>query len=448
MEAEGSFISSTMIMYEDESVDIHYENGAQLQLSPCGSEFMLVKGSVAINGHTLETPVRVRQRTRFTISAYKKFVIAALIFRNKYASQPYLPKELTAPGHKKPLRSINLEVLWPSLSSSEAAIGPESETIIKSEDKSTVLTLAASGEEFFVEYACRFSENRHQQPQNLDRDLECIQDNQQQRESSLTYLTAEYLQSPINDIQKVDQAGRKISCSPQMIIDEAKPEEKYQSVTVVQHHSCHRIAPSWCYPLSLARHHWTARVSILGDSEEDQTRSSKTGQILNRTDLAIEERRFLLPQALPLICPSPHLHSWKYPDPITQNQPDQNSLTELVKVLWHQGVTYRILDDDVPLIEVSLGDGSVIRSKGVLSLYFTHYKPQCRSTETNVKEVTYHINGLPPDIPGQLYSISSIVSRASSLLTRYKEAKKIRLIDTPSCFIQVEINFYMDMCIV
>ncbi|XP_077417422.1 uncharacterized protein C5orf34 homolog isoform X2 [Vanacampus margaritifer] len=439
MEAVVSQVSS-MIMYLDESVDIRYENGGQLLLSPCGSEFMLVRGSVPTE-HPLQTPLRVRQRTRFTTSAYKELIIAALAFRNKYASRPYLPEELATPDDKQPLFSINLKVQWPGWSSCEAEFLPGGETIIKSEDKRTRLTLSPSGEEFFVEYACRFSQPVLQHPQDLNTDPECIPDSQQKHASSLTYLGAECLQSPRNDIQEVHQEGEKRSCSPRITPVEAKPEEKYQSITLVQHHSCLAVAPHWCYPLSLARRHWIGRVSKPGDDGEEQARHSEAGKNLNTSDLGVEERQFLLPQTLPLICPSPHFHSWKFQDPVPQKEPDQDFPTEMGKVMWYQGVTYRILDQDVPVIEVSPGDGSVIRSNGVLSMYFIHYKPQCQSVQAKVKEITYHMNGLPPDISGQLYSICSVVSFASRLLTRYNEVKKLRLPATPSCLLQQNLFF-------
>ncbi|XP_054629813.1 uncharacterized protein C5orf34 homolog [Dunckerocampus dactyliophorus] len=447
MEAD-SCVPSWMVMYEDESVDICYKNGTRLQFSPCGCEFMLVKGTDP-SGHPLQTPARARQRTRFTISAYKDLIIAALAFRNKYASRPYLPEELIPVGQKQPLFNINVDVQWPKWSSCEAELGPGGETTIRSEDKRTVLMLAPSGEEFSVEFLCRLSQPLHQQPQHLSRDSECSPDSRPQHTSSLTRRTVDCLQSPSDDTPDVhhgkgkrrDESVRARSCSPQMMMTESQPEGKYQCTTLIQHHSCHVVEPTWHYPLSLARRHWTARLSNPVDGATERTRhSNQTDEILNTSNLD-SERKSLLPPALPLTCPSPHWHSWRFQDPVAEKeQSNQPFPTELVKVIWHQGVTYRILGKDVSIIEVLPGDGSVIRSNGVLSMYFTHYKPDCHSTQANVKEVTYHLNSLPPDIPGQLYSICSVVSCASRILANYNEAKtSLMLSATPSCLLQESV---------
>lgn len=59
-----------VVMYVDESLEVFYENGTQLQLSPCGCEFMVVEAADP-SGHPLQRKERVRQRTRFAISTYK-----------------------------------------------------------------------------------------------------------------------------------------------------------------------------------------------------------------------------------------------------------------------------------------------------------------------------------------------------------------------------------------
>ncbi|KAL7391717.1 hypothetical protein ABVT39_013587 [Epinephelus coioides] len=383
---ETSANVSLMIMYEDESVDVRYGNGAQLQLSPCGCEFMLVKPSDP-SGHPLQPTERVRQRTRFTISTYKEFMVAALAFRNKYAGRPYLPEELIPADRKKPFFSISSDVRWPEWSSCDAELGPGGQTIIRSERGEATLMLSPSGEEFSVEFTCSLSQTQNQR-------------------SSLQGLSSQ----------------------------QQLPEESNQSTTVVQHHSCCAVDPIWSYPFSLARHLWTAGLSkpkdVRAEGESDLTQEQGR---TNTSDISTAERQSHLPQSLPLTCASPHWHRWKVKDPLSKREHSEQDLpTELVKVMWCQGVTYRILSGAVSVIEVSLGDGSVIRSNGVLNTYYTHHKPELLSGQ--VKEVTYHLNNLPPDVPGQLYSVCSIVSRASRILTCHNEAKEsLKLPATPSC---------------
>ncbi|KAF0033496.1 hypothetical protein F2P81_013562 [Scophthalmus maximus] len=266
-------------MYEDESVDVRYSNGSQLQLSSCGGEFLLVKATDP-TGHPLQARERVRQRTRFTISTYKELMVAALAFRNKYASRPYLPEELIPAEHKKSFCSIDSDIMWPEFSSCEAELGPGGETIIRSEDGQAALMLSASGEEFSIEFPCRLS-----QTQNRQRSVECF---------------------------SRDPDGRP------------------------------------------ACHNWMTRVCKLTDvGAEGLCNSALTDKKMNMSDASSEKRR------------------WK--------SKDQDLPTELMKVMWCQGVTYRILSGAVSVIEVSPGDGSVIRSNGVLNTYFSHHRPELHS---------------------------------------------------------------------
>ncbi|XP_031172848.1 uncharacterized protein C5orf34 homolog isoform X2 [Sander lucioperca] len=371
---EGSAAVSSMVLFEDESVDVRYGTGAQLQLSPCGCEFTLLKPA-EVSGHPPRSPEtlrhppkpaeRLRQRTRFTVSSYKEVLVAALAFRNKYARRPYLPEELVPTEHMKPCFSVDSDVRWPEWSSCAAELGPGGKTIVRSEGGRAALMLSPSGEEFSVEFTCSLSQTASQTPETV-----------------------------------------------------------YRSTSVVQHHSVCSVPSVWSYPLWLARQLHASRLSEPEDVPAD-------GDV-NPPDISTVERRTRLPEALPLTCSSPHWHRWKVKDVFS----DQDLRTELVKVMWCHGVTYRILNGAVPVVEVSPGDGSVIRSNGVLNSYFTHHKPELPSGR--VKEVTYHLDTLPPDVPGQLFSVGAVVRHASRILACFTEARQsLALPATPSCLTEL-----------
>ncbi|CAI5650889.1 unnamed protein product [Oreochromis niloticus] len=440
METDESAV--LMIMYEDESVDIRYRNGARLQLSPCGSEFLLMKAADP-RRHPLQPAEKVRQRTRFTISTYKKLMLAALAFRNKYAGQPYLPHELISAENKKPFFSIDSAVLWPEVSASLAEFGLGGETIVRSEEGRAALVLSPSGEEFTVEFMCSLSSarNQHRSMQQMSKDDSY--DRQEQASSPVPDNTSDHTEVVRHGRRNMrTMLTRPRSCSPQMISDgHQKPEQVYQSTTVVQHHSCCAVAPIWAYPLSLARHHLAARFSKTKDVVDRGARSSnQSDKTINKLDISCEDRRSRVPQALPLTCPTPHRHRWKVKDPLAKEEHTDLPI-EMVKVVWCQGVTYRILSGPVSAVEVSPGDGSVIRSNRNLNSYFTHHKTELQSGL--VKEVTYHLNSLPPDVLGQAYSVCSIVSRASRILACYNQAmQSLKCPALPSCLQDLEDGYF------
>ncbi|XP_067087546.1 uncharacterized protein C5orf34 homolog [Osmerus mordax] len=404
---------SLMIMYEDESVDVRYVDYSRLHLAPCGSEFVLEKPPEP-TAHPLQSGEKVRQRTRFAISNYKGLLLQALKFRNKYATQPYLPEELLPELDKERFFSVDPEVEWPTPQSSGAVQGPGGETRVSSVEGRACLILGASGEEFSVEFTCSLSHDRIQEQRGLAGDLEPGS-------------------SPgSNSLQGVVRG------------DQSKPAGMYQSSRVVQHHSCCSVPGEWAYPLGLALAHWASCGAGAGVEG-----GQGTMEVPNPP--SEKGRRSTLPQALPLRCPSPHLHRWKLKNSLglTEQDPEQDLPTDLLKVVWCQGVVFRIMDEAIPVIEISPGDGSVIRSNGALASYFTHHRPEAGAGTVNmeVRQITYHLKSLPPEKPRQSYSVASVVSRASRILKCYAQTRhSLKLNAIPSCLRKLESSFPMSVC--
>ncbi|XP_020345975.1 uncharacterized protein C5orf34 homolog isoform X2 [Oncorhynchus kisutch] len=407
-----------IIMYKDESVDVRYVDDSRLHLSPCGSEFMLEKAPTR-SAHPLQSNEKIRQRTRFATSSYKDLMIGALEFRNEYATRPYLPEELISDDHRKQVFSIDPEVEWPACYSCTAEVGLNREIVVSSVERSASLLLSSSGEEFSVNFTCRLSHNQHHRPRSRDPN-----------------------RSVTEHIQQDNQTCRPKTPSQQSgACAEQQQGEVYLSTRVVQHHSVSCVPLVWRYPLSLALHLWRAQSQPSGERNRGET-EEETARGRDQTERAVTgtsrgERRSHLPQALPLRCPSPHQHRWKSMYSLVQDEQeaDQDLPTELVKVVWCQGVLYRIVDGAIPVVEVSPGDGSVIRSNGVLASYFTHHRAGPGPGE--VKDVTYHLSSLPPDTPGQVYSVCSMVTRASRILNCYNQVRhSLKLPATQSCYNQ------------
>ncbi|XP_057177532.1 uncharacterized protein C5orf34 homolog isoform X2 [Triplophysa rosa] len=387
-----------MVMYVDESVDVFYTDGRRLQLSPCGSEFMIDKHPLSPCAHPLHTRERVRQRTRFTISEYKTLVVNALEFRNKYSTLPYLPEELIAVELKKTFSDAVTAVQWPSCDSCNIEGGPEGDICVCSPDGHAKLILSSSGEEFTVEFTCRSSQReadtQNQQLQGIQHRSTC-------------------LLSDLSSVKDVNFSGAAEDSRAHRPKDAESVKSRNLYTRAIQQFSRASYPQTWHYPLLLAVRH-------LESQKTERTAGQHRTNPADVQDRHVQMSKF--PDALPVKCPSPHQHRWRYervnPDLLEQ---EVEVTTELVKVVWCKGVIYRVIDGVTAVVEISPGEGSLIRSNGALANYFTHHKSKAAHRDT--VECVYYLSGLPPDVPGQLYSVRSVVTRASRILECYIQAR-------------------------
>ncbi|XP_063279026.1 uncharacterized protein C5orf34 homolog isoform X4 [Prinia subflava] len=89
-----------MVLFGDDSVEVHYAAGGRLLLSPCGSEY-LYEAALPAAAHPLQPVQTTRQRVAFVVSAYREQLLRALDFRNTFSSRPYLPSRIIPPERKK-----------------------------------------------------------------------------------------------------------------------------------------------------------------------------------------------------------------------------------------------------------------------------------------------------------------------------------------------------------
>lgn len=59
-----------MVLFGDDSVEVHYAGGSRLLLSPCGSEY-LYEAALPATAHPLQPSETTRQRVAFVVSAYR-----------------------------------------------------------------------------------------------------------------------------------------------------------------------------------------------------------------------------------------------------------------------------------------------------------------------------------------------------------------------------------------
>ncbi|XP_034855089.1 uncharacterized protein C5orf34-like [Mirounga leonina] len=412
-----------MVLYEDDSVQVQYVDGSRLQLSPCGSEFLFEKAP-PVSAHPLEQPERIRQRTHFVISTYREQLQRALDFRNSFAVCPFLSETIIPSERKKRIFIDFSEVRWPSPDTADGVVCTQRGSVkIASLDGHAYLCLPRSQHEFIVHFLCKVS-------QKPDSSLVLSEKKNQARKDKLvekagkicTYgsLSRQRLKNKENDLYcqltKSKEPLEKKSCVDGAEGREEPPPPGTRHTCVYtwvkQRWPVASCPEEWKYPLSLALH-FHNKISSMSRSDADITRSrTLTSEISEERGKEVSA----LPRALLLSCPVPHLHRWNFCDSLSQRQFDEEySYAELVKVVWYKGVTYRLNHKNVNSIEIYPGDGSVFKSEGAyFGRYFTYYSIQEGSEER--EEKTYSVNNLPPDRPGSLFSVCSLLKQATRIL--------------------------------
>ncbi|KAB0398410.1 hypothetical protein E2I00_001618, partial [Balaenoptera physalus] len=410
-----------IVLYEDDSVQVQYVDGSRLQLSPCGSEFLFEKAP-PISAHPLQQPERIRQRTHFVISTYREQLQRALDFRNSFATCPFLSESIIPSERKKRIFTDISEVRWPGLDTDDGMICMQSGTVkISSLDGHAYLCLPKFQNEFTVHFLCKVSQKPDSSIVLSEKNNKAKKDKLVEKAGKIcTYgsLSGQRLKNKENElyyqITKSKEPLEK-SCVNGTEGWEAlsSPGTKDTCVYtwVKQCWSVASCPEEWKYPLSLAlRFH--NKISNMSGTDADITQK----RILT-SDVSEERGKevSVLPRALLLSCPVPHLHRWNYCDSLLQFGEEEYSYPELVKVVWYKGITYRLTHKNMNSIEVYPGDGSVFKSEGAyLGNYFIYYSIQEGSEEREDK--TYSVNNLPPDRPGSPFSVCSLIKQATRIL--------------------------------
>nr|XP_011749242.1 uncharacterized protein C5orf34 homolog isoform X2 [Macaca nemestrina] len=410
-----------MVLYEDDSVQVQYVDGSTLQLSPCGSEFLFEK-SPPVSAHPLEQPERIRQRTHFVISTYREQLQRALDFRNSSATYPFLSETIIPSERKKHIFIDITEVRWPSLGTDGTMICMESGIVkITSLDGHAYLCLPRSQHEFTVHFLCKVSQKSDSSAGLSETNNKAPKDKLEKAGKICIHgnLSEQRLKNKENElhcqIMKSKETLKKMSCvnGTEGREELPLPGTKHTCVYtwVKQCWSVAACPEEWKYPLSLALH-FHKKINNMSKIDAHITQSRCL-----TSDISEERGKVVsvLPRALPLSCPVPHLHRWNFWDSLLQRQSNEYSYPEQVKMVWYKGVTYRLTHQNMNSIEIYPGDGSVFKSEGAyFGKYFTYYSIQEGSEER--EEKTYSVNNLPPDRPGSPFSVGSLIKQATRIL--------------------------------
>ncbi|ETE73535.1 putative protein C5orf34, partial [Ophiophagus hannah] len=377
---------SLMILYEDNSVEVHYADGSRLLLSPCGSEFLFEK-AIPPSAHPIQPPERVRQRTPFAISLYRKQLLRAIDFRNQYSERPYLPSDILPPERKNVIFTDVTEAKWPGLhTANEEKRLLNGNVKVTSLDGHASLILPEFQQEFTVEFLCKVSKGLSI-PSSFSKRSSCKSAQasyESSSQSSDLKTRSRLLGTKMKDNDSIENAVQETNSSAvqkEDKISQSSQKSLFEYCRVIQHISVSSCPEEWKYPLSLAlRIHQSLGGNEVGSNKGKNEDDCVSLDLANECRMA--DTVTCLPSALPLSCHAPFLHRFSL---------------------------------GLRSIEIYPGDGSVFKSEGFfLGKYFTRY---CINPHTKqIEETMYSVSGLPPHVPGNLYSVGTIITQSVRVL--------------------------------
>ncbi|XP_061208169.1 uncharacterized protein C5orf34 homolog [Neopsephotus bourkii] len=411
-----------MVLYADDSAEVHYAGGDRLLLSPCGCEYRYDAAPPAAS-HQLQPAQSTRQRTAFCRSAHREQLMRALDFRNRFSSRPYLPSRVIPPERKKVIFRDILEVRWPDPATADLTRCADNGSVkISSVDSYAHLYLSELQQEFTVEFLCKVSQSSAASLHSSEKNSNYQTRDQygKSRENPVAEMSLKQMR--IED-KKNDQG-----CAEGKYRDPTNPEDQRDTdgvplfytnqsceyMWVTQCWSISSYPEKWKYPLSLALMCYNLKTAkkVMETGEKKNHPSMETDVLI---DPGTKETVSHLPTALPLSCRAPHLHRWTFCDFFQNEDTEKYSCPLLIQIVWWQGVFYRFIHGRKNIIEIYPGDDSVLKSEGALfGNYFIHYAIQKGIKKR--EEKMYSVNSLPPDVPGNSYSISSIITQATKIL--------------------------------
>ncbi|XP_063279024.1 uncharacterized protein C5orf34 homolog isoform X3 [Prinia subflava] len=336
-----------MVLFGDDSVEVHYAAGGRLLLSPCGSEY-LYEAALPAAAHPLQPVQTTRQRVAFVVSAYREQLLRALDFRNTFSSRPYLPSRIIPPERKKILPSDILEIKWPDPATADLTRCLDNGSVkISSVDGYAHLYLSELQQEFTVEFLCKVSQTSATSSHSAEKNSNCQSRDQCGKPSK-------HSAAEISSKQRRIENRNKHSFAEGKYREPTKPKHQRDGDRVpLFHTNCSSeytwvtqrwtvsLCPEeWKYPLSLALKCCNLHtVENVMKTYEKNSCTAVEGDVL--ADPETHETVSCLPTALPLSCRAPHLHRWTFCDFFQNEDMEKYSFPQLIKVVWYQGVFYR-----------------------------------------------------------------------------------------------------------